>query len=99
MAFFSRWGYLVTVFFLVAAFIAIGIGIAYHLSPEFIGVLSLLFWGSLCVFYGMRLDKPEKPSSLFGIRMEYWGYGIIGLAILDAYVSWGKIARDWLAVV
>ena len=31
--------------------------------------------------------------------MEYWGYGIIGLAVLDAYVSWDKIARDWLAVV
>lgn len=99
MAFFSRWGYLVTVFFLMAAFIAIGIGIAYPLSPESVGVLSLLFWGALCVFYGRKLDRPEKPSSLLGIPMQYWGYGIIGLGALDAYVSWDKIARDWLAIV
>ncbi len=35
MIFYSRWGYLVVVFFVVAAFIAGGISTAYHLSPEF----------------------------------------------------------------
>jgi hypothetical protein len=31
--------------------------------------------------------------------MEYWGYGLIGLGALDAYVSWNNIARDWFAAV
>jgi hypothetical protein len=31
--------------------------------------------------------------------MEYWGYGLIGLGALSAYVEWGKIASDWLAAV
>jgi hypothetical protein len=36
---------------------------------------------------------------LFWIPMEYWGYALIALAILDAYMSWGKITHDWLATV
>jgi hypothetical protein len=31
--------------------------------------------------------------------MEYWGYGLIGLGALSAYVEWDKIASDWLATV
>lgn len=98
MMFFSRFGYLVPIFFLVAAFIAGGIGTAYHLSRESVGVLLLLFWGPLCVCFGRKLDHPGKRSTLFGIPMEYWGYGIIGLAALDAYVSRDIIARDWLGL-
>jgi hypothetical protein len=99
MMFFSRWGYLVIVFFFVAAFIAGGIGTAYHLSRESTGVLLFLSWGPACVIFGRRLDKPEKRSTLFWIPMEYWGYGLIFLGVLDAYVSWNSIARDWLAAV
>jgi len=99
MIFFSRWGYLVTVFFLVAAFIAGGISIAYHLHRESFGVLLLLFWGLSCVIFERALDRPEKRSTLLGIRMEYWGYGLICLGALDAYVNWDNLTRDWLAVV
>jgi hypothetical protein len=99
MIFFSRWGYLVVVFFLVAAFIAGGISTAYHLHRDSTGVLLLLFWGPACVIFGKTLDRPEKRSTLLGIPMEYWGYGLIGLGILDAYVSWDNITRDWIAAV
>jgi hypothetical protein len=57
MLFYSRWGYLVVVFFVVAAFIAGGIGTAYHLSHESTGVLLLLFWGPLCVGFGTSLGR------------------------------------------
>jgi hypothetical protein len=96
--FFSRWGYLVIVFFLVAVVMAGGISTAYHLSRESVFVLWLLLWGPLCVVMGRKLDRPKRHSALFWIPMEYWGYGIIALAILDIYMSWGKITHDWLAV-
>ena len=99
MIFFTRFGYLAAVFFLVAAFIAGGVSAAYHLSRESFGVLLLLFWGPPCIYYGKTLDHPDKRSTLFWIPTEYWGYGLIALGVLDAYVSWDKIARDWLAVV
>jgi hypothetical protein len=97
MSFFSRWGYLVTVFFLVAAFIAGGVGVAYHLTRESTSVLLFLFWGLLCAGFGRKLDRPEKPSALFGIRIEYWGYGFIVLAVIDAILNWNNITRDWFA--
>ncbi len=31
--------------------------------------------------------------------MEYWGYGLFAFGMLDAYLSWNSLARDWLAVV
>jgi hypothetical protein len=99
MIFYSRWGYLVVVFFVVAAFIAGGVSTAYHLSPESTSVLLFLFWGPLCAGFGRKLGTPEKPSMLFWIPMEYWGYGLIGLGALSAYVTWDKIASDWLAAV
>jgi hypothetical protein len=99
MVFFSRLGYLVVVFFVVAAFIAGGVSAAFHLSPESTSVLLFLFWGPPCVVFGKTLDKPEKRSTLFWIPMEYWGYGLIGLGALSAYVEWDKLARDWLAAV
>jgi hypothetical protein len=99
MLFFTRFGYLVAVFFLVAAFIAGGVGTAYHLSRESTSILVLLLWGPLCAVAGRKLDHPEKRSALFGIPMEYWGYGIIGLGALDAYVNWSSLARDWFAAV
>jgi hypothetical protein len=99
MSFFSRWGYLVVVFFLVAAFIAAGISTAYHLHRGSMGVLLFLFWGSACVIFGRTLDRPEKRSTLLGIPMEYWGYGLICLGALSAYVNWDNLARDWLAGV
>jgi hypothetical protein len=99
MNFYTRFGYLVAVFFLVSAVIAGGVSAAYHLHRESMSVLLLLFWGPLCVVFGRRLDHPGKSSTLFGIPMEYWGYGLIGLGALDAYVSWNHIARDWFAAV
>jgi hypothetical protein len=99
MIFYSRWGYLVAVFFVVAAFIAGGVSTAYHLSHESTSVLLFLFWGPLCLGFGRSLGTPEKPSTLFWIPMEYWGYGLIGLGALSAYVEWDKIASDWLATV
>jgi hypothetical protein len=95
MLFFSRFGYLVAVFFMVAVFIAGGISTAYHFSYELTGVLLFLFWGPLCVIFGRKLDKPEKPrSSLLWIPMEYWGYGIIVLGVLSAYVTWDQIGPE-----
>jgi hypothetical protein len=73
MVFFSRFGYLVAVFFIVAVFIASGLGIAFHLSRESISFLVFLFWGPPCVYYGRTLDHPGKPSTFFGLRLEYWG--------------------------
>jgi hypothetical protein len=99
MIFYSRWGYLVVVFFVVAAFIAGGISTAYHPSPESTSVLLFLFWGPMCVGFGRNLGTPEKPSTLFWIPMEYWGYGLFAFGVLDAYFSWNSLARDWLAAV
>src|ERR1700730_19407228 len=92
MIFYSRWGYLVVVFFVVAVFIAGGVSTAYHLRPESTSVLLFLFWGPLCVGFGRKLGTPEKSSTLFWIPMEYWGYGLIGLGALSAYLEWDKIA-------
>ena len=97
MIFYSRFGYLVVVFFAVAAFIAGGIATAFNLSHESASVLLFLFWGSMCVVFERNLDTPEKRSRLLWIPMEYWGYGLIALATLDVYFSWDKIARDWFA--
>ena len=95
MLFFSRFGYLVAVFFIVAVFIAGGISTAYHFSYELTGILLFLFWGLPCVIFGRKLDKPEKPrSALLWIPMEYWGYGIIVLGALSAYVTWDEIAPE-----
>lgn len=99
MSFFSRWGYMVVVFFLVAAFLAGGLGVAYHLTRESTSVLLFSFWGLLCAGFVKLFDRPDKPSTLFGIRIEYWGYGLIVLAVLDTYFGWDAIARDWLAAV
>ena len=94
-----RFGYLVAVFFVVAVFIAGGLSTAYHLSRESAGVLTLLFWGPPCVYYGRTLDRPGKRSNFFGLRLDYWGYGLLVLGLLDAYLNWNSLARDWLAVV
>ncbi|HUI21484.1 MAG TPA: hypothetical protein VLZ74_10645 [Methylocella sp.] len=99
MTFFSRLGYLVVVFFIAAAFISGGLGTAYHLSRESTTVLLFLFWGVPCVIFGRKYDKPKKHSALFGLPMEYWGYGLIVLGVLDIYVSWNSIARDWFTSV
>jgi hypothetical protein len=95
MIFYSRWGYLVVVFLLLPRLLLMD----YHLSHESTSVLLFLFWGPLCVGFGRKLGTPEKPSTLFWIPMEYWGYGLIGLGALSAYVEWDKIASDWLATV
>jgi small-conductance mechanosensitive channel len=95
MLFFSRFGYLVVVFFIVAAIIAGGISTAYHFSYELAGIIVFLFWGPACVIFGRKLDRPEKPrSALFWIPMEYWGYGIIVLGLLSAYVTWDDISPE-----
>jgi hypothetical protein len=98
MFFFSRFGYLVGVFFIVAVFIASGLGIAFHLSGESTSFLVFLFWGPPCVYYGRTLDYPGKFSTFFGLRLEYWGYGVLVFALLDAYLSWDNLARDWLTI-
>jgi|SRR5450631_3429507 hypothetical protein len=98
MVFFSRFGYLVAVFFIVAIFIASGLAIALHLSHESTTFLVFLFWGPPCIFYGRTLDHPGKPSTFFGLPLEYWGYGVIVFGFLDAYLNWHNLARDWLAV-
>ncbi|MCI0467950.1 MAG: hypothetical protein L0Y57_13255 [Beijerinckiaceae bacterium] len=97
--FFSRLGYLVLVFFVVGAFITGAAGAAYHLSSESTSIIFFLLWGALCAGFGNRLDTPEKRSKLFGVPMEYWGYGLIGFALLDAYLNWEKVAREWTASV
>jgi hypothetical protein len=76
MIFFTRFGYLVAVFFVIAAFIAGGAGTAFHLSQESASVLLFLFWGPPCIYYGRTLDHPGKLSYFFGLRLEYWGYGL-----------------------
>jgi hypothetical protein len=99
MLFFTRFGYLVAVFFIIAAFIAGGVGTAFHLSRESASVLLFLFWGPPCVYCGRTLDRPGRRSYFFGLRLEYWGYGLLAFGVLDAYLSWSSLARDWLAVV
>lgn len=98
MLFFSRFGYLVAVFFIVAIFIATGIGAAFHLSHESITFLVFLFWGPPCVYYGRTLDHPGKPSTFFGLHLEYCGYGLFALSLLYAYLSWNSLVHDWLAI-
>jgi hypothetical protein len=80
MIFFTRFGYLVAVFFVIAAFIAGGAGTAFHLSQESASVLLFLFWGPPCIYYGRTLDHPGKLSYFFGLRLEYWGYGLFAFA-------------------
>lgn len=99
MVFFSRFGYLVAVFFVVAVFIAGGLGTALHLSRESTGVLLFLFWGPPCVYYGRTLDHPGKWSYFFGLRLEHWGYGLFAFGLLNAFLNWSSLARDWLAIV
>jgi hypothetical protein len=99
MVFFSRFGYLVAVFFIVAVFIASGLGTAFHLSRESTSFLVFLVWGPPLVYYGRTLDHPGKPSTFFGLRLEYWGYGLFAYALLDAYLNWNSLTRDWLAIV
>jgi len=55
--------------------------------------------GAALRYYGRTLDHPGKPSYFFGLRLEYWGYGLFAFGVLDAYLSWNSLARDWLAVV
>jgi len=99
MVFFSRFGYLVAVFFFVAIFIAGGVGTALHLSHESTTFLVFLFWGVPCVFYGWSLDHPGKHSTFFGLRLDYWGYGLFAFALLDAFMNWNLLAHDWLGIV
>lgn len=98
MQFFSRFGYLVAVFFLVSAFIAGAIGTAYHLSRESTSVLFFLFWGFACLLAARSLDRTKVKSSLVWLTMEHWGYLILILAILDTYANWASLSRDWTAV-
>ena len=97
MTFYSRYGYLIVVFFAAAAFIAGGIATAFNLSHESASVMVFLFWGSMCVIFERGLDRHGKRSRLLWIPMEYLGYALIVLAILDIFLSWDKIARDWTA--
>jgi len=62
-------------------------------------VLLLLFWGPLWRGFRKKTRSSGKRSTCLGFPMEYWGYGLIGLGALDAYVSWNNIARDWFASV
>ena len=98
MIFYERYGYLVVVFFVVAAFMAGGIGTAYNLDREVTSVLLFLLWGPLCVVFERNLDTSEKHSRFFWIPMEYLGYGLILLGVLGAFINWDKIARDWSSV-
>lgn len=99
MNFFSRFGYLVAVFFIVALFIAGGLGTAFHLSRETTSALMFLFWGLPCIYCGRTLDRPGKRSNFFGLRLDFWGYGLIAFGLFDAYLNWNSVARDWLATV
>ncbi|MFZ3328741.1 MAG: hypothetical protein WA231_23930 [Methylocella sp.] len=99
MNFFSRFGYLVAVFFVVALFISDGVGAAFHLSSQLTGVLTLLFWGLPCIYYGRTLDHLGKRSYFFGLRLDFWGYGLIAFGLLDAYLNWGNLGRHWVAAV
>jgi len=98
MIFYERYGYLVVVFFVVAAFMAGGLGTAYNLDREVTSVLLFLLWGPLCVVFERNLDTSEKHSRFFWIPMEYLGYGLILLGVLGAFINWDKIARDWSSV-
>jgi hypothetical protein len=98
MIFYTRYGYLVVVFFVVAAFMAGGLGTAYNLDREVTSVLLFLFWGPLCVVFERNLDTSEKHSRFFWIPMEYLGYGLILLGVLGAFINWDRIARDWFSV-
>jgi hypothetical protein len=97
MNFFSRFGYLVAVFFLVAAIIAAGVSAAFHLSRETTSALLFLFWGPPCVYYGRTLDHPGKKSMFFGLPLEYWGYGLLAFGLLDIYLNWSRFSGDFLA--
>jgi hypothetical protein len=98
MVFYARYGYLVAEFFAVAAFVAGGLGVAFNLSHEVTRVLLFLLWGPMCVIVERNLDTSEKRSRLLWIPMDYWGYGLILLGILEAYLNWDKIARDWASI-
>jgi len=98
MIFYSRYGYLVVVFFVVASFLAGAIGTAYNLSRESTSVLMFLFWGPMCVIFERNLDTSTKRSMFFWLPMEFWGYGLILLGSLDAFLNWNSIARDWPTV-
>jgi hypothetical protein len=99
MLLFTRFGYLVAVFFVIAAFIAGGAGTAFHLSHQSTTVLMFLFWGLPCVYYGRTIDHPGRRSYFFGLPLEYWGYGLFAFGVLNAYLNWSSLVRDWLAVV
>ncbi len=88
MIFYSRYGYLVVVFFVVATFLASAIGAAYGLSLESASILMFLFWGPMCVIFERNLDTSSKRSMFFWLPMEYWGYGLILLGVLDAFIHW-----------
>jgi hypothetical protein len=46
------------------------------------------------------LRQNTRPSSyFFGLRLEYWGYALFVFGVLDAYLSWNSLTRDWLAAV
>lgn len=98
MIFYERYGYLVVVFFVVATFMAGGLGIAYNLDHEVTSDLLFLIWGPLCVIFERNLDTSEKHSRFFWIPMEYLGYGFTLLGVLGAVINWDKIARSWEAV-
>jgi hypothetical protein len=98
MTFYARYGYLVVVFFAVAAFVAGGLGTAYNLDREVTSVLLFLFWGPMCVVFERNLDTSEKHSRFFSIPMDYLGYGLTLLGILGALINWDKIARGWFSV-
>ncbi len=90
MNFFSRYGYLVAVFFVVALLLSDGIGAAFHLSSESTGVLTFLFWGPPCIYCGRTLDHPGKRSYFFGLKLDYWGYGLIAFGLLYAFLNWNS---------
>lgn len=75
MNFYTRFGYLVVVFFLVAAVIAGGVSAAYHLHRESMSVLLLLFWGPLCVVFGRNSIIRERAARCLGFQ---WNIGAMG---------------------
>ncbi len=99
MNFFSRYGYLVAVFFVVALIISDGVGAVFHLSSASTGVLTFLFWGPPCIYCGRTLDHPGKRSYFFGLKLDYWGYGLIAFGLLYAFLNWSNLARNWVAAV
>src|ERR1700730_8503396 len=92
MHLFTRFGYLVAVFFVVAAFIAGGAGTAFHLSRESASVLVFLFWGPPCAITAEPSTIPASRATSSGFA---WNIGATGSSPSGCWtpISAGTVSR------